>query len=149
MAYREVAMWEILAVLKRIGRGESQAAVARTNGHTRKTIRRYFRTAKSLGWEPGTDPPSEALAAEVFLRHRPTGDRGPGEAEEELLPHLEAIRRWLTPGPRGEAWASAHQGQAAPGAPGHPSPLQLLASLRHEALRLRQEPADDSADGGV
>jgi hypothetical protein len=33
MAYREVAMWEILAVLERVGRGESQAAVARTTGH--------------------------------------------------------------------------------------------------------------------
>jgi hypothetical protein len=97
MAYREVAMWEILAVLERFGRGETQASVARATGHTRKTIRRYVRTAESLGWKPGTDPPTEALAAEVFLRHRPTGSRGPGEAEEELLPHLEKIRGWLTP----------------------------------------------------
>jgi hypothetical protein len=99
MAYREVAMWEILAVLERIGRGESQAAVAQVTGHCRKTIRRYVRTAKSLGWEPGTDPPSEALAAEVFLRHRTSGERSPGEVEEELRPHLETIRQWLTPGP--------------------------------------------------
>jgi len=99
MAYREVAMWEILAVLERIGRGESQKAVARVSGHCRKTIRRYVRTAKSLGWKPGTDPPSEALAAEVLLRHRTSGERGPGEAEEELLPHLDAIRGWLTPKP--------------------------------------------------
>ena len=49
MAYREVATWEILAVLERFGRGESQAAVARWTGHTRKTIRRYVRTAESLG----------------------------------------------------------------------------------------------------
>ena len=49
-------------------------------------------------YRSGTDPPSEALAAEVFLRHRPSGERSPGEVEEELLPHLEAIRRWLTPG---------------------------------------------------
>jgi hypothetical protein len=97
MAYREVAMWEILSILECIGRGESQSAVARVTGHCRKTIRRYVRTAESLGWKPGTDPPSEALAAEVFLRHRPTGDGRPGDAEEELLPHLEAIRAWLTP----------------------------------------------------
>lgn len=97
MAYREVAMWEILTVLERIGRGESQAAVARTTSHSRKTIRRFVRTAKGLGWEPSSDPVTEALAAEVFLRHRPSGDRGPGEVEEELLPHLEAIRSWLTP----------------------------------------------------
>ena len=98
MAYREVAMWEILTVLERIGRGESQGAVARTTGHVRKTIRRSVRTARSLGWEPGTDPHTEALAAAVFLRHRPAGARRPGGVEEELLPpHLETIRGWLTP----------------------------------------------------
>ncbi len=99
MAYREVAMWEILSVLERVGRGESLSAVARVTGHCRKTIRRYVRTAESLGWKPGTDPPNEALAAEVFLRHRTTGERGPGDAEQELLPHLEAIQGWLTPEP--------------------------------------------------
>ena len=99
MAYREVAMWEIQAVLERIDRGESQAAVARTTGHTRKTVRQYVRTAKSLGWEPGTGSPTEALAAKVFLRHRPSRDRNPGEVEAELLPHLETIRGWLTPAP--------------------------------------------------
>lgn len=99
MAYREVAMWEILAVLERIGRGDTQAAVGEVTGHCRKTIRRYVRTAKKLGWEPGTDPPSEALAAEVFLRHRPSRERSPGEVEEELLPHLETIRDWLKPNP--------------------------------------------------
>jgi transposase-like protein len=93
MAYREVAMWEILAVLERFGRGETKAAVARATGHTRKTVRRYVRTAERLGWEPGTDPPTEALAAEVFLRHRPRGHHGPGEAEEALLPHLDERER--------------------------------------------------------
>ena len=39
MAYREVAMWEIYTVLERIGRGESQAAIARVTGYTRKTVR--------------------------------------------------------------------------------------------------------------
>jgi hypothetical protein len=82
-------MWEILTVLERIARGESQAAVARTTGHVPKTIRRYVRAAESLGWEPGTDPTTEALAAKVFLRHRPAGARGPGRVEEDLLPHLE------------------------------------------------------------
>jgi len=97
MAYREVAMWEILAVLEQIGRGESRSEVARVTGHTRKTVRGYVRSAESLGWKRGTDPPSEALAAEVFLRHRTNKNRNPGEVEAELLPHLEAIRDWLTP----------------------------------------------------
>jgi hypothetical protein len=80
MAYREVAMWEIWAVMERIGHGESQGAVARTTGHGRKTIRGYVRTARSLGWEVGSEPPSEELAAVVFERHRPRGDGSPGRS---------------------------------------------------------------------
>jgi transposase len=96
MAYREVAMWEILSVLERIGRDETQAAVARLTGHSRKTIRGYIRTARELGWEGG-EAPTETLAAAVFARHRPTGDRTPGEAEEQLRPHREQIAAWLEP----------------------------------------------------
>jgi hypothetical protein len=66
MAHQEVAMWEILNVLERTGRGETQTAVSHVTGHCRKTIRRYVRTAGALGWMGGVDPPSEALAAEVF-----------------------------------------------------------------------------------
>lgn len=62
MACREVAMWEILLVLERFGRGKTGAAIARATGHTRKTIREYVRTAQSLGWEAGADPPTEVLA---------------------------------------------------------------------------------------
>ncbi len=99
MAYREVAMWEILAVLERIGREETQAAVARSTGHDRKTIRGYIRTARELGWEPGVGPPTEELAAAVYQRHRPAAERGAGAVEEDLLAHLEAIRAWLEPPP--------------------------------------------------
>ena len=53
MAYREVGMWEILEVLRRVHRGESQVAIALATGHTRKRIRRYSRTARKRGWIPG------------------------------------------------------------------------------------------------
>jgi len=99
MAYREVAMWEILNVLERLGRGESQRSVARICGHSPKTIRRYLATARELGWEPGGETPTEALAAEVCRRHRPARDRSPGEAEEELLSHQAQIAAWLTRAP--------------------------------------------------
>jgi hypothetical protein len=101
MAYREVAMWEILEVLRRFGRGESKAAVGRATGHTRKTVGRYVATAMELGWRPDEDEPTEALATKVFSRHRPSKGQGPGEAEERLLPHRDTIKTWLTPG-RGE-----------------------------------------------
>lgn len=75
MAYREVAMWEILNVLERLHRGESQRAVARVSGHSPKTVRRYLATAREIGWEPGTEAPTEALAGEIYRRHRPARDR--------------------------------------------------------------------------
>ena len=50
MAYREIAMWEILEVLRRLGRGEKQRAVARVTGHGRMTVRSYEEAARELGW---------------------------------------------------------------------------------------------------
>lgn len=97
MSYREVAMWEVLNVLRRIGRGESKSAVARTTGHDRKTLGGYVTTAVELGWRPGTDEPTEMLAAAVAARHSPARDRGPGEVEALLLGHRERIEKWLKP----------------------------------------------------
>jgi len=111
MAYREVAMWEILSVLRRVGRGENKASVARATGHSRSTIRRYARVAKELGWKPGTEP-SEELAAAVARQLKPAGDREAGEAEALLLPHREQIRAWLKPGAhekRGLRLTKVHQ----------------------------------------
>ena len=89
-------MWEVLNVLRRIGRGEDKSAVARTTGHGRVTVRRYVATAVGLGWRPGIDEPTELLAAAVAARHSPARDRGPGEMEEQLLPHQARIREWLS-----------------------------------------------------
>ncbi|MDK1039680.1 MAG: IS21 family transposase [Actinomycetota bacterium] len=99
MTYREIAMWEILEVLRRVGRGESKSAVARTTGHSRMTVRRYVRTAVELGWDLGAEEPSEELAAQVYARHRPASERSPGEAEARLLGHRDQIKQWLKPGP--------------------------------------------------
>jgi transposase len=99
MAYREVAMWEILNVLRRLGRGESKSSIAQATGHSRSTIRRYDRVARELGWSPGAEEPGEELAAEVGRRLSPAADRAAGEAESELLPHEQQIRQWLTPAP--------------------------------------------------
>lgn len=92
-------MWEILNVLRRIGRGETKAAVARVTGHRRKTIRRYVATALGLGWKPGLEAPTERLAIEVFerLRPGPGADRS-GEVERLLLPYRDRITQWLKPG---------------------------------------------------
>ena len=92
-------MWEILEVLRRVGRGENKSKVARTTGHSRTTVRRYIGTAVELGWARGVEEPSEELAAQVYARHRPASGRGPGEAEARLLGHRAQIKEWLKPGP--------------------------------------------------
>lgn len=63
MAYRELGMWEVLDVLRRVHRGEAKASIERVTGRTRKTIRRYLKAAAKAGWEPGSREPDEALAA--------------------------------------------------------------------------------------
>ncbi len=99
MTYREIAMWEILEVLRRVGRGENKSAVARTTGHSRTTVRRYVETAVELGWELGAQEPTEELAGQVYTRHRPASERSPGEAEARLLEHHTQIEAWLKAGP--------------------------------------------------
>jgi transposase len=113
MAYRELGMWEVLDVLRRAHRGETRAGIERVTGRTRKTIRRYLRTAARLGWEPGQGrEPDEALAAQVAGRLRP----GPPAAAEGsgveglLAPHREQLRAWLRPegGGRGLRLSKVH-----------------------------------------
>jgi hypothetical protein len=112
MAYHEVAMWEILAVLERLTRRESKAAIARATGHSRSTVRRYERIARELGWTSEGEAPTEALAAEVGRRVHPASDRDTGDIEAQLLGHVEQIREWLTPAPtekRGLRLTKVHQ----------------------------------------
>jgi transposase len=97
VAYREIAMWEILEVLRRLGRGEKQRAVARVTGHGRMTVRRYEEVARELGWT-SLEAPDEALAQAVAVRLRPGGQTRPdGATETELLRHLKQLREWLCP----------------------------------------------------
>ena len=89
MAYREIAMWEVLEVLRRIGRGERQRPIARATGHSRTTVRRYERAARELGWVPGEVEPGEALAVAVLAALRPRAkERAPGASESLLGPRM-------------------------------------------------------------
>jgi len=121
MAYRELGMWEVLDVLRRVHRGEAKAAIERVTGRTRKTIRRYLKAAAKLGWEPGSREPDEALAAQVTQRLRP-GPAVEGRGAAEILaPHREPLLAWLAPegGGRGLRLSKVHallarQGVAVP-----------------------------------
>ncbi len=100
MAFREVDMWEVLQILRRLGRGESRSAIKRATGADRKTIRNYESIALELGWNAESDrEPTEELAGAVFVRVRP----GPGVSQtptERLLAPLRSqLKQWLTDEP--------------------------------------------------
>jgi len=98
MAYVEIGMWEVLEVLRRVHRGESQAAIERVTGRTRKTIRRYAALARELGWDAKGSDPDETLARAVTERLRPVAPQPkPGASEVQLASHREQIRAWLHP----------------------------------------------------
>ena len=98
MAYREIGMWEILEVLRRVARGERRRAIERVTGRSRSTIRRWLRVARKLGWEPGQGEPDESLAVAVAQRVRPVREEAsPGASQARLLPHREQIQAWLAP----------------------------------------------------
>ncbi len=111
MAYREIGMWEILEVLRRVARGERQRAIQRVTGHSRSSIRRWVRAARQLGWEPNAGEPDEALARAVAQRLRPVREEPElGESEARLVPHRERIATWLCPeeGNRGLRLSKVH-----------------------------------------
>jgi len=111
VAYREVGMWEILNVLRRIGRGETQRQVARTSTHSRTTVRRWEGLARELGWVPGEHEADEALATEVLSQTKPGARPAPGEAETRLLAHKLRIKTLLNGenGERGLRLSKVHQ----------------------------------------
>jgi transposase len=112
MAYREVEMWEILDVLRRVHRGETKAAIRQATGRTRKTVRRYVERARRLGWDPASGAePDEALALEVARSLKPVGRKArAGDSETRLEAHRERIRQWLVPadGSRGLRLRKVH-----------------------------------------
>lgn len=101
MAYREHGMWEILDVLKRHHRGESQRRIAAATSRGRKTVRAYIREAKKLGWSTEVAP-DEALASRVAQCRKP-GPSGSevSPSEKALRGHYGQIQQWLE-GPEGE-----------------------------------------------
>lgn len=96
MTYKEHGMWEILEVLRRHWRGDSQVRIQTTTGCSRTTIRRWLAGARDLGWEAGAGEPDEALAARILEELRPgPSSSNPGRTERLLLGHCDQISSWL------------------------------------------------------
>ncbi len=147
MAYREIGMWEILEVLRRVARGEPQRAIQRATGHSRTTIRRWLRVARRLGWEPGEGEPDEALAARGGQAGAPRAGRGRAGGESAPAPAPPGADPGLARA-RGRApRAAADQGPSAARPPGRRGALQLAPPLRGPALWLHRPTATDRAPG--
>ena len=96
MPYVEHGMWEVLDVLQRAHRGEARRQIERATRRSRKTIGRYIDKAAELGWKPGGEAPTEALAAQITAWLRP-GPRDLAPDSVPLLePHAAQIREWLS-----------------------------------------------------
>lgn len=97
MAFREVDMWEVLQILRCLGRKESKSSIKRITGADRKTIRKYALIAEKMGWTPESGiEPDEALAGRVCAQVRP----GPDAKEQTSTDHFLApvsskIAQWL------------------------------------------------------
>jgi transposase len=139
MAYREVAMWEILDVLRRIHRGESKTAIKRVTGHTRKTVRRYLAAAQELGWQPGVVEPEEALAAAVARQVQPVAKKpARGSTQALLTSHRETITHWLKADGDGLQLVKVHQLLARQGVQVPYSSLHRFAAKYCEFHKTRQ-----------
>jgi transposase len=152
MAYREIAMWEILEVLRRLGRGERQRAVARATGHGRMTVIRFARAAQDLGWTPGEHEPDEALARAVAAQLRPGAkERDPGASERLLAPHRDRLREWLVPddGSRGLQLAKAHELLARQGVKVPYSSLHRFVTKHADSRRITVRRADSAPGEGA
>lgn len=98
MTYQEHGMWEVLEVLRRLQRGEKKRSIERTTGRTRKTIRRYEKAARALGWVPGEREPDESLAAQVIARLRPgPREASPSESERLFQQQRDRLKNWIVP----------------------------------------------------
>src|SRR5436853_6465802 len=60
MGYRELSRMEMVEVVRRWQKGESQRAVARASGVARETVKKYLRAAEGLGLAANGPPPTEA-----------------------------------------------------------------------------------------
>ncbi len=101
-----------LEVLQRVHNGESRSGIERATGRSRKTIGRYVKAAKALGWLPERDKPDEALASRVIERHQPgPKDVMAGKVEQALRAHHARIEAWLgvESGKRGLPLTKVHQ----------------------------------------
>jgi hypothetical protein len=97
--YREVTMLEIREVLRLWGAGLPKKRIAAQLGLDPKTVRRYVRTAETVGVPPGAARVSDERLTAVLLALHPSS-RARGDGWDQCRTQREAIQRWLGGGLR-------------------------------------------------
>src|SRR3979409_2280568 len=98
MGYRELSRMEIVEVLRRWQRGESQRAIARASGVARETVKKYLRAAEELGLAANGPPPTEDQVVRLGQVGGGVGGGGAGgdaPAGARWEPSREPITTWL------------------------------------------------------
>ena len=96
MAYKEVSRVDMVEVIRRWQKGNSQRHMASGTGLSRDTVRKYLAAAEEVGVSrEGPDPSEEQLSRLVALsRSGPLKKVTP--AEDLLEPWGDQIYRWIT-----------------------------------------------------
>ena len=96
MAYKEVSRVDIVEVIRRWQKGNSQRHIASGTGLSRDTVRKYLAAAAEGGVSrEGPDPSEEKLSRLVALSR--SGSRKKVTPAEDLLePWGDQIYRWVT-----------------------------------------------------
>jgi len=97
MAYREVSVTEIRAVLRLWLGGEGLRSIERLAAPDRKTIRRYVEAAEAAGVvrDGGQEQLTDELLGAVVEAVRPSRPRGRGAAWERCDAERDRIKAWL------------------------------------------------------
>ena len=96
MAYKEVSRVDIVEVIRRWQKGNSQRHIASGTGLSRDTVRKYLAAAEEVGVSrEGPDPSEEQLSRLAALSR--SGPRKKVTPAEDLLqPWGDQIYRWIT-----------------------------------------------------
>ena len=95
MSGRRADMLDIREILRRVRLGESDRAIVKALGISRKTVRKYRQWAEQAGLPAGELPPTEQLRA---LLQTSLPETPPPQAPSSVEPYRELVVRWREQG---------------------------------------------------
>jgi hypothetical protein len=88
-------MLDIREILRRVRLGESDRAIVKALGVSRKTVRKYRRWAEQVGVSADALPPTEQLSA---LLQASLPEAPPPQTPSSVEPYRELVVRWREQG---------------------------------------------------